>query len=108
MAREIDEDFIEEAIARYQRIDERLAEFAKASAGMEVTVHSPDGLVTVIVAVDGTIRDVDIDDQLLAQDGIDVSRSVKLAVTAAADAATWARTKLRTETFADYDPIGRA
>ena len=108
MAREIDEEFIEEAIARYQRIDERLAEFAKASAGMEVTVHSPDGLVTVIVAVDGTIRDVDIDEQLLAQDGIDVSRSVRLAVTAAADAATWARAKLRTETFTDYDPIGRA
>ena len=43
MAREIDEVFIEEAIARYQRIDERNAEFAKASAGMEVTVHSPDG-----------------------------------------------------------------
>jgi DNA-binding protein YbaB len=108
MVREIDEVFIEEAIERYQRIDERRSEFAKASAGMEVTVHSPDGLVTVIVAVDGTIRDIDIDERLLAESGVDVSRSVRLAVTAAGDAATWALAKLRSETFADYDPIGRA
>jgi DNA-binding protein YbaB len=107
MAREIDELFIEEAIQRYQRIDERLAEFAKASAGMDVTVRSPDGLVAVVVAIDGTIRDINIDERLLAESGTDVSRSVRLAVTAAADAATWARAKLRSETFADYDPIGR-
>jgi DNA-binding protein YbaB len=108
MAREIDEVFIEEAIERYRRIDERLAEFATASAAMEVTVHSPDGLVTVIVGGDGNIRDVDIDERLLDSSGSDVSQSVRLAVTAAADAARWARAKLRTETFADYDPVGRA
>jgi DNA-binding protein YbaB len=108
MGREIDEVFIEEAIERYRRIDERHAEFVKASAGMEVTVHSPDGLVTVVVAVDGTIRDIDIDEELLNSSGADVSRSVRLAVTAAADAANWARTKLRAETFSDYDPIGRS
>jgi DNA-binding protein YbaB len=108
MAREIDEVFIEEAIKRYQRIDERQADFVKASAGMEVTVHSPDGLVTVIVAADGTIRDIEIDEQLLASSGPEVSQSVRLAVTAAGDAARWARTKLRAETFSDYDPIGRS
>jgi DNA-binding protein YbaB len=108
MPREIDELFIEEAIERYRRIDERLAEFAKATLATEVTVHSPDGLVAVVVAVDGTIRDVDIDERLLTEPGTDVSRSVRLAVAAAADAATWARAKLRAETFADYDPIGRA
>ena len=108
MGREIDEVFIEEAIERYRRIDERQAEFVKASAGMEVTVHSPDGLVTVVVAVDGTIRDIDIDEDLLGSSGAEVSRSVRLAVTAAADAATWARSKLRAETFADYDPLGRS
>lgn len=107
MAREIDEVFIEEAIQRYQRIDERNAEFAKASARMDVTVHSPDGLVTVVVAVDGTIRDIDIDEHLLGSSGADVSRSVRLAVTAAGDAAAWARAKLRAETFSDYDSIGR-
>ncbi len=107
MAREIDEAFIEEAIERYQRIDERLAVFAKTSASSEVTVHSPDGLVSVVVALDGSIRDVDIDDQLLSSSSVEVSRSVRLAVTAAADAAAWARAKLRAETFVDYDPIGR-
>jgi DNA-binding protein YbaB len=108
MTREIDEAFIEEAIERYRRIDERLAEIAKVAASSEVTVHSPDGLVTVVVAVDGTIRDIDIDDRLLAEASSDVSRSVRLAVAAAADAASWARTKLRSEIFAGYDPIGRA
>jgi DNA-binding protein YbaB len=107
MVREIDEVFIEEAIERYLRIDERQAEFVKASAGMEVTVHSPDGLVTVVVAADGTVRDVEIDEQLLASSGADVSRSVRLAVVAAADAAEWARAKLRAEIFSDYDPIRR-
>jgi DNA-binding protein YbaB len=107
MAREIDEVFIEEAIERYRRIDERLAEFATASAAMEVIVQSPDGLVTVKVGGDGNIRDVDIDERLLASSGADVSQSVRLAVTAAADAVRWARAKLRTETFADYDPVGR-
>jgi DNA-binding protein YbaB len=108
MAREIDEMFIEEAIERYRRIDERLTQFAKATASMEVTVHSPDGLVAVVVTVDGEVRDVDIDERLLAESGADVSRSVRLAVTAAADAARWARAKLRSETFVDYDHIGRA
>jgi DNA-binding protein YbaB len=107
VAREIDEMFIEEAIERYRRIDERLADFAKATAGMEVTVHSPDGLVSVLVSVDGEIRDVDIDERLLEESSADVSRSVRLAVTAAADAVRWAREKLRAETFADYDPVGR-
>jgi DNA-binding protein YbaB len=108
MGREIDEVFIEEAIERYRRIDERHAEFVKASAGMEVTVRSPDGLVTVVVTVDGRIRDIEIDDHLLESSGADVSRSVNLAVTAAGDAASWARAKLRAETFSDYDPIGRS
>jgi DNA-binding protein YbaB len=107
VAREIDEMFIEEAIERYWRIDERLADFAEATASMEVTVHSPDGLVSVLVSGDGEIRDVDIDERLLEESGADVSRSVRLAVTAAADAVRWAREKLRAETFADYDPVGR-
>ncbi|HEY1489062.1 MAG TPA: YbaB/EbfC family nucleoid-associated protein [Micromonosporaceae bacterium] len=108
MAREIDEAFIEEAIERYRRIDERLADFAKLAASTEVTVHSPDGLVTIVVAVDGGIRDIDIDERLLTEHAGDASQSLRLAVAAAADAAAWARTKLRAETFAGYDPIGRA
>ncbi len=108
MAREIDEEFIDEAVERYRRIDAQLAAFAKASAGMEVTVHSPDGLVTVVATLDGVIRDVVVDDRLLAESGRDVSTSVRLAVTAAADAARWARAKLHAETFSDYPVVGRA
>jgi DNA-binding protein YbaB len=105
MAREIDEAFIDEAVRSYQRIDARLAEFRRVSDEMDVTVHSPDGLVTVVVSVAGAIRDVVIDDQLLTQSGVDVAASVRLAVTAAADAAEWARARLHAETFADYAPL---
>ncbi len=105
MGREIDEDFIDEAVRRYQRIEERLAEFRQASEAMEVTVSSPDGLVRVVVSVSGVIRDVVIDEHLLAESGAEVGSSVRLAVTAAADAAEWARAKLHAETFSDYLPI---
>lgn len=107
MGREIDEAFIDEAVERYRRVDARLTEFARASAGIDVSVRSPDGLVEVIVTVAGTIRDVVIDERLLAESSVDVSRSVRLAVTAAAEAAEWARAKLHAETFADYYPVGR-
>jgi DNA-binding protein YbaB len=105
MAREIDEAFIDEAVRRYQRIDARLSEFRRASQEMDVTVHSPDGLVKVVVSVAGDIRDVVIDEELLAGSSADVSRSVRLAVTAAADAAEWARAKLHAETFSDYAAV---
>lgn len=105
MAREIDEAFIDEAVRRYQRIDARLTEFRRVSEEMDVTVHSPDGLVRVVVSVSGVIRDVVIDEQLLTQTSADVSASVRLAVTAAAAAAEWARAKLHAETFSDYAPL---
>ena len=53
MAREIDEAWIEEAIERYRRIEALRAEFDKAAAAVEVTVHSPDGLVEVVVTAAG-------------------------------------------------------
>jgi DNA-binding protein YbaB len=108
VTREIDEAFIDEAIERYQRVEVQLAEFNQACAAMDVTVRSPDGLVEVIVTLAGTIRDVVIDERLLDESGHTVSTSVRLAVTAAADAAMWARQKLQAETFADYHPVGRA
>jgi DNA-binding protein YbaB len=108
MAREIDEAFIDEAIDRYQRVEAQLAQFNQSCAAMEVTVRSPDGLVEVIVTLAGTIRDVVIDDRLLGESGRTVSTSVRLAVTAAADAATWARQKLHAESFADYHAVGRS
>jgi DNA-binding protein YbaB len=105
MAREIDESFIEEAIERYQRLDERLAEFDKAVRTVEVTVRSPDGLVEVVVTADGTIRDVTVTGPLTGRSSAEVSRSIRQAVTAAADAAAWARTTLHAETFNDYRPV---
>ena len=108
MAREIDEHFIEEAIERYQRLDARMAEFDKAVRTVEVTVSSPDGLVEVVVAADGTIRDVGIVGELAGRSNAELSRSIREAVAAATDAAAWARTKLHAETFTDYRPLGRA
>ncbi len=105
MAREIDEAWIQEAIERYERIDARLAEFEQAVKGVEVTVRSPDGLVEVVVTADGAIRDVQIRGELGAPPAADLSRSVREAVVAAADAATWARQKLHAETFGEYRPL---
>jgi DNA-binding protein YbaB len=102
MAREIDEAWIEEAVERYRRIDAMLAEFEKATKSVEVTVRSPDGLVEVLVTADGTIRDVRINGHLHGRGSAELSRSVREAVTAAADAAAWARKKLHAETFHEY------
>jgi len=105
MAREIDEAWIEEAVERYRRITDLLAEFEKAIKSVEVTVTSPDGLVEVLVTADGTIRDVRINGHLQGRTSAEVSRAVREAVTAAADAAAWARQKLHAETFTEYRPM---
>lgn len=102
MGHEIDEAWIEEAVERYRRIEALHAEFDKAVKTVEVTVRSADGLVEVLVTADGTIRDVRIDGPLHNRTGEALSRSVREAVTAAADAAAWARKKLQAETFGDY------
>jgi DNA-binding protein YbaB len=106
MAREIDEAWIEEAIERYRRIESLQATFDKALASVEVTVHSPDGLIEVVVTADGEIRDVHVVGSLHGRSNSDVSRSIRAAVTAAQDAARWARQKVQAETFEDYRPIG--
>jgi DNA-binding protein YbaB len=108
MAREIDEAWIEDAIERYRRIESAQAEFERALLGVEVTVRSPDDLVEVVVGAGGTIRDVTIVGSLYGRTGEDVSRSVRAAVAAAADAAQWARQKLHAEMFGDYRPLGEA
>jgi heterodisulfide reductase subunit A-like polyferredoxin len=105
MAREIDEAWIEEAVERYRRIDALQSEFDKAVQTVEVTVRSADGLGEVRVTADGTVRDV-----LITGTGrgpAELSRSVREAVTAAADAAAWARRKLYAETFGEYRPLAR-
>jgi DNA-binding protein YbaB len=103
MAREIDEAWIDEAVERYQRIEERLADLDRTVKRVEVTVRSPDGLVEVVVTADGTVRDVRILGDTRSND--ELSRAVREAVVAAADAAAWARQKLHAETFGAYRPL---
>jgi DNA-binding protein YbaB len=105
IGREIDEAWIEDAIERYQRIEERQARFDEAVKGVSVTVRSPDGLVEVVVSADGTIKDVQINGSLHGRSTADLSRSLREAVTAAADAAEWARRKLHADTFGEYRPL---
>lgn len=106
MAGEIDEAWVEDAIERHRRIEHLQDEFDKALRGVEVTVGSPDGLVEVVVTADGGIREVTIVGSLAHRTNTEVSRSIKAAVTAAADAAEWARQKLHAETFGDYRRLG--
>jgi DNA-binding protein YbaB len=103
MGREIDETWIDEAVERYQRIEDRRAELDRAAKSVEVTVRSPDGLVEVVVTADGTVLDVRIHGH--GHSTGELSRAVREAVTAAADAAAWARQKLHAETFGEYRPL---
>ncbi len=106
MVGEIDEAWVEEAIERYRRIEVVRAEFDKAVRALEVTVRSPDNLVQVVVAGDGAIRRVAVVGPLHGRTNDDLSRSIQSAVTAAADAALWARNKLRVEAFGEYRALG--
>ena len=108
MAREIEEAWIEEAVERYRRIESLQAEFDKAVCGIEVAVRSPDGLVEVVVTAAGAITGVRILGALHGRANADVARSVHAAVTAAADAAQWAREKLHAEMFGDYRSLAEA
>jgi DNA-binding protein YbaB len=99
VAREIDEAFIEEAIERYQRLETARAEFDRAVRDVEVTVNSRDGLVEVRVSADGVIRSVNLVGSLAGRGNAELSRSLTEAVTAAADAARWARERLHAEAF---------
>ena len=103
----MEEAWIDDAIERYQRAERLVAEFDRALATVDVTVRSPDGLVEVVVTADGTIRDVVISESAHGRSTRELSRAVQAAVTAAADAAAWARTKLHQDMFADYPPLDR-
>ncbi len=105
MAREIDEAWIDEAVERYRGIEARQAEFDRAMAAMTVTVRSADDSVEVVVTAAGTITDVRVLGALQHRGNAELSRAVQDAVTAAADAARWARQKLHAELFGDYRPL---
>jgi DNA-binding protein YbaB len=106
MAREIDEAWIDEAIERHRRIELLRAEFHKAAATTLVTVRSPDGTVEVVVTADGDITDVRIRGALQHRTAGDVAREMQAVVSAAADAARWARQKLHDEVFSSFLTLG--
>jgi hypothetical protein len=108
MAREIDESFVEQAIERYRRIESLQSHFDRAVNTIEVSVRSPDDLVEVVVTAAGTIVDVRVGAEMTRRTNVEVSRSVYAAVTAAADAARWAREKLHAETFGGYRSMTEA
>ncbi|HEX8629176.1 MAG TPA: YbaB/EbfC family nucleoid-associated protein [Catenuloplanes sp.] len=105
MAREIDEAWIEEAVERYRRIDSLQAELDKAISATEVTVRSADGSVEVVVTAAGDITGVQVLGSLHHRTNADLSRAVHSAVTAATDAARWARQKLHAETFGGFPDL---
>jgi DNA-binding protein YbaB len=106
MAQELDEAWVEEAISRHRRIEQLQAEFEARVSKAEVTVHSPDHLVEVLVCADGTVRRVRIVGDLPGRTNAEVSGSVEAAIAAAADAAEWARRTLYSEIFGSFAPLG--
>ena len=108
MPREIDDAWIEEAIASYRRIEQRQASFSRALAQLEVSVRSPDDLVEVVVSADGAVRKVVVIGSIEGRTSGELSRAIQHAITAAHDAAAWARRKVYDETFGDYPALGGA
>jgi DNA-binding protein YbaB len=104
--RDIDEAWIEEAVTAYRRIEERQAEFRRSLADIEVSVRSPDGLIEVVVAGEGGVRNVAIVGALRSQSAAEINRSIQAALHAAKDAADWARRRLHQEVFGDYPRLG--
>jgi len=58
-----------------------------------------------VVCGDGAIREVAVIGSLDGRTNHDLSRSIQSAVSAATDAARWARQKLHAETFGAYRPL---
>ena len=102
MAREIDESWIDEAVARYRRIDVLRTEYDKAVADHVVSVHSPDNTVEVEVTAAGDIVDIRIRGSLTGRDNAELSRELRAVVTGASEAARWAREKLHGEIFGEF------
>ena len=108
MGHEIDEAWIEEAIDRHRRIGQLRMEFDKAVAAHQVTVHSPDDSIEVVVTAAGQITDVRVHGSLHHRNATEFARQMQAVVTNAADAARWAREKLHGEVFGKLRSLGEA
>ncbi|BCJ43927.1 hypothetical protein GCM10010168_67300 [Actinoplanes ianthinogenes] len=105
MAREIDEAWIDEAIDRYKRVEGLRADFERAVTAHQVSVHSPDQSIEVVVTAAGDIVDVRVHGGLRQRDQIEFSRQLKAVVTSATEAARWAREKLHAEVFGSFHTL---
>ncbi|MGH3679787.1 MAG: YbaB/EbfC family nucleoid-associated protein [Natronosporangium sp.] len=106
MTEELDESWVQAAIADYRRAQRLQAEFAARVGAAEVTVASADELVEVRVRADGSIRTVNVVGSLQGRTDRELSRSINAALGAAGAAADWARRTLYAETVGRY-PAGR-
>jgi DNA-binding protein YbaB len=104
MVRELSEAWVEQAIARHRWHERLQAEFDARLSMTEVSVQSPDELVEVRVAADGSVRQVNLVGPLHGRTNVEVSRSIAAALGAAADAADWARRTLYADLFGRYPP----
>ena len=102
MQREIDEAWIDEAMARYRRLDTLRAEFDQAVTSQVVSVHSPDDSIEVLVTAAGEITDVRIRGSLHHRSAAELAAQMQAVVGAATDAARWARDKLHQEIFSGF------
>jgi hypothetical protein len=96
MAEELDEAWVEEAIARQRGVERLRAAFEAWVGAAEVSIHSPDELVEVRVCADGSIRNVSVGSPH-GRTGAELSQSIEAAVGAATEAADWARRTLYAE-----------
>ncbi len=105
MVQEIDEAWIDQAIARYRRIDQLRADFDKAVASHFVSVHSADDSIEIVVSAAGEIADIRIHGGLVHRNPIEFARALRAVVANANQAAGWAREKLHGEVFGSLETL---
>jgi DNA-binding protein YbaB len=108
MAREIDEAWIGEAIERHRRVEQLRDDYERAVDSHQVSVHSPDDSIEVTVTASGRITDIQIHGTLQHRQPVEFSRELQATVANAAEAARWAREKLRDEIFGKLRSLGEA
>lgn len=108
MAREIDEAWISEAIERHRRVEELRGDYDRVVESHQVSVHSSDDSIEVVVTASGRITDIRIHGGLHHRNPVEFARELQATVTQATEAARWAREKLHDEVFGKLRPLGEA
>ncbi|WP_127500100.1 YbaB/EbfC family DNA-binding protein [Actinoplanes solisilvae] len=108
MAREIDEAWISEAIERHRRFEQLRADYDRLVESHQVSVHSSDDSIEVVVTAAGRIADIQLHGGLQHRNPVEFARELRATVAQAAEAARWAREKLHDETFGKLRSLGEA